>query len=50
MDNKKDNANNEEIPTLLPVIPTIDVVVFPQMVVPLLILDEKIIKGIEKCV
>lgn len=36
-----------EIPPILPVIPTIDVVVFPHMVVPLLVLDEKIIKGIE---
>lgn len=34
-------------PEILPVIPTIDVVVFPHMVVPLLILDEKIIKGID---
>ena len=48
MENKNDSLNNEEIPTLLPVIPTIDVVVFPQMVVPLLILDEKIIAGIEQ--
>ena len=50
MDNKKrDNAAELEIPLTLPVIPTIDVVVFPHMVVPLLILDEKIIKGIEQC-
>lgn len=48
MDHKKDNSFGEGIPTTLPVIPTIDVVVFPQMVVPLLILDEKIIKGIEE--
>lgn len=48
MDNKRDKLFGEEIPTILPVIPTIDVVVFPQMVVPLLILDEKIIKGIEE--
>ncbi|MCK4265069.1 endopeptidase La [Candidatus Babeliales bacterium] len=42
------NKNNvEEIPTQLPVIPTMDVVVFPHMVVPLLVLDEQIIKGIE---
>jgi len=37
----------EQIPQIVPVIPTIDVVVFPHMVVPLLILDEKIIKGVE---
>lgn len=36
----------EEIPTILPVIPTMDVVVFPNMIVPLLVLDEKIIQGI----
>lgn len=36
------------IPELLPVIPTMDVVVFPHMLVPLLVLDEKIIQGINK--
>lgn len=49
MENKKRNHAAElEIPQTLPVIPTIDIVVFPHMVVPLLILDEKIIKGIEQ--
>jgi len=49
MDKKnKTGLIQEEIPHILPVIPTVDVVVFPQMVVPLLILDEKIIAGIEK--
>jgi ATP-dependent Lon protease len=43
----RDNAFENDIPAVLPVIPTIDVVVFPNMVVPLLILDEKIIKGVE---
>ena len=33
---------------LIPVIPTMDVVVFPHMIVPLLVLDEKIINGINK--
>ena len=46
MDNSNQKKFLEEIPATLPVIPTIDVVVFPNMVVPLLILDEKIIKGI----
>ena len=32
----------------LPVIPTRDVVVFPSMIVPLLVLDERIIKGINR--
>ena len=38
--------NHETIPEVLPVIPTMDVVVFPNMIVPLLVLDEKIIKGV----
>ncbi len=38
----------ENIPDVLPVVPTIDVVVFPHMIVPLLVLDERIIKGINK--
>jgi ATP-dependent Lon protease len=33
---------------MLPVIPTMDVVVFPHMIVPLLVLDEKIIRGINE--
>lgn len=37
----------EVTPKMLPVIPTMDVVVFPQMIVPLLVVDEKIIKGID---
>jgi ATP-dependent Lon protease len=37
---------HESLPEKLPVIPTMDVVVFPQMIVPLLVLDERIIKGI----
>lgn len=36
----------ENVPDTLPVIPTMDVVVFPHMLVPLLVLDEKIIQGI----
>lgn len=49
MNEKKNNyLIEEEIPLVLPIIPTVDVVVFPQMVVPLLILDEKIITGIER--
>jgi ATP-dependent Lon protease len=39
-------SGTEHIPDMLPVIPTMDVVVFPHMIVPLLVLDEKIIKGI----
>ena len=36
----------EAISEILPVIPTLDVVVFPHMIVPLMVLDEKIINGI----
>ncbi len=35
---------------ILSVIPTMDVVVFPQIIVPLLVLDEKIINGINKAI
>jgi ATP-dependent Lon protease len=38
----------EPIPEILPIIPTMDVVVFPHAIVPLLVLDERIIKGIER--
>lgn len=40
--------NKETIPELLSIIPTMDVVVFPNMIVPLLVLDEKIIKGVNQ--
>jgi len=40
----------EDIPKELPVIPTIDVVVFPHMIVPLLVVDNRIINGIELAV
>lgn len=38
----------DTLPEILPIIPTIDVVVFPRMIVPLLVLDERIIRGIEQ--
>jgi ATP-dependent Lon protease len=42
-------ATNNVLSTALqlPVVPTMDVVVFPNMIVPLLVLDERIIKGID---
>ncbi len=47
MNNTLINQPNEEtIPEVLPIIPTMDVVVFPNMIVPLLVSDEKIIKGV----
>ena len=40
----------ESIPELLPVIPTMDVVVFPHMIVPLLVMDPKIVAGINSTI
>lgn len=40
------NSIHEAIPDMIPVVPTMDVVVFPNMIVPLLVLDERIISGI----
>ena len=48
MDDSKKKNNINDIPSVLPVIPTMDVVIFPHMVVPLLVLDEHIIQGIEQ--
>ena len=47
---KKNNKQSTNTATseMLPVVPTMDIVVFPRMIVPLLVLDERIIKGIEK--
>lgn len=42
------NNVQDKIPEILPVIPTMDIVVFPQMIVPLLVLDERIIRGIQQ--
>ncbi len=41
-----DNLTNE----VMPIIPTMDVVVFPHMIVPLLVVDEKIIEGINQAI
>jgi ATP-dependent Lon protease len=41
---------NHIIPEILPIIPTIDVVAFPHMIIPLLIIDEKIIAGINQAI
>ncbi len=43
----KSNQEVSTAPEVLQVIPTMDVVVFPHMLVPLLILDERIIKGVQ---
>lgn len=39
-------ALQSSLPELIPVVPTMDIVVFPNMIVPLLVLDERIISGI----
>jgi len=46
MKTASDLVSSGSLPKVLPVIPTIDVVVFPNIIVPLLVLDEKIINGI----
>jgi ATP-dependent Lon protease len=43
-----ENEKNKEIPEILPVVPTVDVVLFPQMIIPLLLVDEKIIHGVNE--
>ena len=47
MDRLNKVVEHEEM-EILPVIPTVDVVVFPHMIVPLLVLDERIINGINQ--
>lgn len=46
--NIADKVLQDNIPEILPVIPTMDIVVFPHMIVPLLVLDERIINGINR--
>jgi ATP-dependent Lon protease len=41
----KKNPTNA-IPKIIPIVPTMDVVVFPHMIVPLLVIDDRIVKGI----
>ena len=48
MKNLLNKNAHESIPEVLPVIPTMDVVIFPNQIVPLLVLDERIIKGINQ--
>lgn len=43
-------VDHDFITEVVPVIPTIDVVVFPHAIVPLLVLDEKIVNGIEQAI
>lgn len=48
MKNTSTKTIKDSVPEILPVIPTMDVVVFPHMIIPLLVLDERIIKGINR--
>ncbi len=41
-----DTVCNHKIPDLLSVVPTIDVVAFPHMIIPLLVIDQRIIQGV----
>lgn len=50
MKNIAGKSIKDSVPEILPVIPTMDVVVFPHMIVPLLVLDERIIKGVNKAI
>ena len=45
-----ENLVHNTLPEKLPVVPTMDIVVFPNQIVPLLVLDERIINGINKAV
>lgn len=46
--NIKNNAIKEILAQTIPVVPAIDVIVFPHMIVPLLVVDERIIQGINQ--
>jgi ATP-dependent Lon protease len=41
-----ENSLHDMLAQMLPVVPTMDVVVFPNQIIPLLVLDERIIRGI----
>lgn len=46
--NIKNNAIKEIMSQTIPVVPAIDVIVFPHMIVPLLVVDERIIQGVNQ--
>lgn len=48
METKSKKNAKGSVPESLPVIPTMDVVVFPHQIVPLLVVDERIIQGINE--
>lgn len=46
--NIKNNAAKDIMAQSIPVVPAIDVIVFPHMIVPLLVVDERIIQGVNQ--
>lgn len=46
--NLKQEHSLEAIPKIIPVVPTINVTVFPNMIMPLLVLDDRIMNGIRE--
>ncbi|OGB97190.1 endopeptidase La [candidate division TM6 bacterium RIFCSPHIGHO2_12_FULL_36_22] len=48
METNSKKKSQSSAPEVLPVIPTMDVVVFPHQIVPLLVVDERIIQGINE--
>jgi len=46
--NIKNNATKDIMAQTIPVVPAIDVIVFPHMIVPLLVVDERIIQGVNQ--
>ncbi len=48
--NLTQNNTLEKIPKIVPVVPTVNVTVFPNMIMPLLVLDERIMNGIQQAI
>ncbi len=48
METNSKKKSQSSAPEMLPVVPTMDVVVFPHQIVPLLVVDERIIQGINE--
>ena len=46
--NIKNNSAKDIMAQSIPVVPAIDVIVFPHMIVPLLVVDERIIQGVNQ--
>lgn len=48
--NSKQERSFDSVPKIIPVVPTLNVAVFPNMIMPLLVLDDRIINGIKHAV